>query len=372
MVAWAVTDQNLLRQLLTDDRVSKDPYQHWPEFQQGRITEEWPLYTWVAVRNMFTAEGADHARLRRLIAKAFTARRTEQLRPRIEELTTRLLDDLAAVPPGEVVDLRDRFAYPLPIGVICQLFGVPDHAQRDLRDAVDVLFHTNVTTEELAAARESLYTVLVDLVRDHRSTQADDLTGALIDARDADDRLAENELVDTLLLLLGAGHETTVNLLDHAIAGLLIKPGQLAEVRAGRRSWADVTEEALRWQSPIAYLPLRYAVTDIALEHDVIRAGEPILAAYAAAGRDPAVHDDPGEFDLSRPSKDHLAFGYGAHYCLGAPLARLEAEIALPRLFDRFPDMALAVDAGELRPVASFVANGHRSLPVRLRGQAAS
>jgi cytochrome P450 len=222
--------------------------------------------------------------------------------------------------------------------------------------------------------------VLVNLVRDHRDTPADDLTSALIDARDDEnrggDRLTENELVDTLLLLLGAGHETTVNLLDHAITALLSNTEQLASVRAGRHSWAEVTEEALRWQSPIAYLPLRYAVSDISLDgmngvsdgadDIVIRAGEPILAAYAAAGRDPAVHDNPHLFDLDRPRRDHLAFGYGAHYCLGAPLARLEAEIALPRLFDRFPDTTLAVAPDELRLVASFIANGHSSLPTYL------
>lgn len=172
--------------------------------------------------------------------------------------------------------------------------------------------------------------------------------------------------------VIAAGHETTVNLLDHAISALLTHPDQLDLVRAGDNSWDDVIEETLRWQAPVANLPLRYAIADIEVDGILIRAGDAILAGHAGAGRDPDHHADPERFDIRRPNKEHLAFGHGVHYCLGAQLARLEAEVALPALFDRFPGLALAIEPEALRPVESFISNGHRSLPVRLSVRAGS
>ncbi|WP_229890560.1 cytochrome P450 family protein [Streptomyces mashuensis] len=379
MVAWAVTSQALLKRLLTDPRVSKDPHRHWPAWINGEISPEWPLYTWVAVTNMFTAYGSDHKRLRTLVAKAFTARRTAALRPRIERMAADLLDALDATAPGEVVDLREAYAYPIPIQVICELFGVEDEATREgLRRCVDSIFHTAAGPEEVTATYTELYGLLRGIVAAKRERPGDDMTSVLISARDEDDsRLGEQELVDTLLLMIGAGHETTVNLLDNAIHLLLSHPEQLALVRAGKAGWQDVIEETLRVQAPVANLPLRYAVEDIEVGGGVVlRKGDAILAAYAAAGRDPQIHDrvgdgvgdgDSARFDVMRTTKEHLSFGHGVHFCLGAPLARLEAEIALPALFARYPDMELTVPAEGLEPVESFISNGHRSLPVTLR-----
>lgn len=374
VVAWAITGPDLLRRLLTDSRVSKDAHQHWPDFVNGDIPADWPLYLWVSVHNMFTAYGADHTRLRRLVAPAFTARRTRAMRSRIEAITQDLLDDLAATPRGQTVDLRDRYAYPLPIGVICELMGVPDDARPALRRTVDGVFNTSLTPEQAEANNRELYGIMIDLVAGKRAHPGEDLTSFLIAAGDEDgSTLTDAEIVDTCLLVISAGHETTVNLLDQAVLAMLTRPEQLAHLRAGRATWTDVVEETLRAESPVAHVPLRYAVEDIDLGEAgggvVIRQGEAILASYGAAGRDPAVHpQDTDGFDATRARKDHLAFGYGAHLCLGAPLARLEAEIALPMLFDRFPDLALAVPVEDLRPVASFISNGHRELPVRLFG----
>ncbi|MFD7237215.1 cytochrome P450 [Streptomyces syringium] len=373
MVAWAVTTRPLLKELLTDPRVSKDPRQHWPTWINGEISPDWPLYTWVAVQNMFTAYGSDHKRLRVLVSKAFTARRTAALRPRIEEMTADLLDTLAAHGPGEIVDLREGYAYPIPIQVICELFGVDDDVTREgLRRCVDSLFHTSADPEEVTANYSELYALLGGIVAAKRENPGDDMTSVLISAREEDgpggSRLSEQELVDTLLLMIGAGHETTVNLLDNAIHELLTHPEQLALIRTGKAGWDDVIEETLRLQAPVANLPLRYAAEDIELDGGVtLRKGDAIIAAYAAAGRDPQLYGDTADdFDLTRADKDHLAFGHGVHHCLGAPLARLEAAVALPALFARFPELTLAAAPGELSPVESFISNGHRALPARL------
>ncbi|NUP65383.1 MAG: cytochrome P450 [Nonomuraea sp.] len=253
---------------------------------------------------------------------------------------------------------------------------MPEDQGAELRSVVDSIFHTSATPEEVTDTYTRFYAALAKLVALKREMPGDDLTSALIAARDDEDgtRLSEQELLDTLVLMVSAGHETTVNLIDNAIHAMLTHPDQLALVRAGRASWEDVIEEALRVEAPVASLPLRYAVEDLAMEEFggpegvVIGKGEAILAAYAAAGRHPGKYgDDADRFDITRVDKEHLAFGYGVHFCLGAPLGRLEAQVALPALFERFPDLRLAVPQEELRPVDSFISNGHRSLPAHLR-----
>jgi 2-hydroxy-5-methyl-1-naphthoate 7-hydroxylase len=367
VAAWAVTGQEQLKRLLTDPRVSKNPHLHWKKWIDGEIAEDWPLRLWVSVQNMFTAYGDDHRRLRNIISRAFTPRRTEALRPDVEQITRDLLDGLAASPGGRA-DLREAFAYPLPIEVICRLFGVPVEARPALRRCVDGVFNTALTPEEAVANQTEMYGILQDFVAFRRREPADDLAGVLISSRDEDgSRLSETELVDTLILMISAGHETTVNLLDQAIAALLTHPEQRALVRSGEVPWSEVIEEALRWQAPVASLPLRYAVEDIDVDGVTIGKGEAILAAYAAAGRDLSLHgEDADLFDITRANKEHISFGHGVHFCVGSHLARMEAEVSLPALFARFPDMSLAADLDELRPVESFISNGHRTLPVDL------
>ncbi|MGV9591896.1 cytochrome P450 [Streptomyces tendae] len=370
LTVWSVTDPVLLKQLLTSTQVSKDGRTHWPAYADTVST--WPLALWIAVESMFTAYGGDHRRLRRMVAPALSARRVQDLRPTVETIVTTLLDDLEARPAGESVDLREHFAYPLPIAVLGRLMGIPDSQLQGFRTVVDGVFDTTATAVQAAENTASLYRALDDLIAAKRAEPADDMTSLLIAARDHEGDgggFTDGELRDTLLLMISAGYETTVNVIDQAVTALLTDPEQLSHLRAGRATWDDVVEETLRHEPALKHLPLRYALTDIALpDGRTIPRGEAILASYAAANRHPDWHGPTADrFDVTRLNKDHLAFGHGVHFCLGAPLARMEVATALRLLFTRFPDIELAVPVGELRTLPTAIGNGHRTLPVRPR-----
>ncbi|MFG2399076.1 cytochrome P450 family protein [Streptomyces lydicus] len=366
--AWSITSHALLKKLLTDPRVSKNPREHWPAWQRGEYHDSW-LQTWVGVNNMFTAYGEDHRRLRKLIAPAFTARRTEAMQPSVERITAALIDGLAAVPAGEVIDLRARFAHPLPMQVICELFGIPGEDTRAELARLAESIMTSVDPEEAGMTFVATQELLSGLVAHKRRQPAEDLTSLLVSSRDDEGhKMSEQELIDTLLLVLVAGHETTVNLIGNAVHNLLTYPEQFKQVRAGQASWNDVIEETLRWSPSVANLPLRFAVEDIEIEGGpTIRKGDAILPSFVATGRDPGQHGPTAdEFNIRRPDVEHLSFGHGVHHCLGAPLARMETRIALPALFDRFPDLQLGVPVEELVPSNGFITSGLRSLPIRL------
>lgn len=369
VLAWSVTSIDLAKRLLADERVTRDARKRWPAFINGEISADWPLIGWVVMENMATAEGGDHARLRRLVAKAFTARRVAAMRPRVEAITADILSELAAKAPGELVDLKREFAFQLPMRVICELFGVPEEARAEVLHGGEVNTDTRLTPEEAAANVARWQQAIGDLVELKRRKPADDMTSALIRARDDDGaRLTDAELIGTLFLTLSAGSETVMNLMCHAVLALLADPVQRELVLAGDISWDDVIEETLRVQSPIAQIPFRFALEDIEVDGVTIPQGEPILIAFAAIARDPGLHGDQADvFDAAREDKTHLSFGHGVHFCIGAPLARMEAGIALPALFDRFPELTLATEEEDLEPMGSFLMNGHHAVPVHLK-----
>ncbi|MET9153843.1 cytochrome P450 [Streptomyces griseoflavus] len=368
VLAWSLNGHDVIKKVLGDPRVTKSARNHWPAFRSGEIRPDWELISWVAMDNMVTAYGKDHVRLRKLTGKAFSPRRTEAFRPRVEELTDQLLDALAQAGPGEVVDLRERFAYPLPARLVADLIGMPEEARAKTAKVIDAMVDTTITPDQAQAVLAGWRGAMADLIADKRREPGEDITSDLVAARDEDgSRLSEDELTDTIFAILGAGSETTINFFDNAITALLSDPAQLELVRSGQATWDDVIDETLRVESPLAHLPLRYAAEEIELDGVTIPQGDPILVNYSAVGRDPRLHPDaPDAFDLTRADKEHLSFGFGPHYCLGVGVARLVARTGLSRLFARFPDLSLAVPREELQPLPTFIMNGHRSLPVRL------
>ncbi|MFJ1864224.1 cytochrome P450 [Streptomyces sp. NPDC088097] len=375
-----VLGHEALREFLSHPDVGKDA-RHFPALHDGGIPPDWPLCVFANAQGMHTADGADHRRLRSLVGNAFTARQVERLRPRVEKLTDGLLDDLeraaaqgsgatAGEGAGHVVDLREHFALPLPMSVICELLGVdPEHRGRLHRLSYAVIVATDNTPAETMAAVRELVELMGTIAAARRAAPGEDLTSALIAARDADGgRLSEAELIGTMRLMLVAGHETTLNLIANAVRALCAHRDQLALVLEGGASWSDVVDETLRWDGPVSWFPFRYPTRDLTIGGAVIPKGTPVLAGYTAAGRDEAYHGpDADDFDVTRPTAArNLSFGHGAHYCVGAPLARLEATIALERLFTRFPDLDLAVPEDRLPHQRSFIGNSVESLPVRL------
>ncbi|GAB2712460.1 cytochrome P450 family protein [Nocardia thraciensis] len=372
--AWTITDHALARRLLVDPRLVKD-LEAWSLWTSGAVTRQWPLIGMIdAGRSMFTVDGAEHRRLRIKTTQALTPRRLEALRPMIERFTAELLDDLAAAGAGgETVDLKAVFAYPLPMRVISELMGVPRSDHPMLLESYKKFFSVLTPQDERLRVIADLDVYYRDMVREKTArlragSPADDLTTALIQADEGGEPLTEEEVTGNLKALVAAGHETTVSLLLCAVRALLTHPGQFDAVRRGEIEWKQVIEETLRWDGPVIHLLMRFATEDIAVGDIVIEKGEGVVMSYRAIGRDTAVHGpDADDFDATRPTAGrNISFGYGPHVCPGAALARLEAAVALPALFARFPELRLAVPAGDLANLPVLTQNDIAAFPATL------
>lgn len=366
VTAWVVTEHALLAELVTDPRMSKD-WRNWTAVQRGEIPADWPLIGMVQVTNMVTADGAQHQRLRRPVVRAFTRGRVERMRPRVESVVAELLDELPQQARAGVVDLRPHYAHQLPMRVICELVGVPDPWRPRLRELVESIFRTDTTAEQVRTTQRDRHALLDELIALRRREPGEDLTSALVAANEQDpEALTDEELVDTLWLLLTAGHETTLSLIVNGVRALLSHAAQ-PPGRSDEQGWSRVVEEVLRWDAPIGNFPFRYPLEDVEIAGVTIPRGEAVLAPYSGVGRDPAQHGAGAcEFDAEREPSRHLAFGGGPHVCPGAHLARLEGAVALSALFDRYPRVELAVEAAELPPVPSLFSNSAAVLPVHL------
>lgn len=366
--AWSVAGYEAGKQALADHRFSKDARQHWSAFVNGEIDPDFPLIGWALMENLSTTYGSAHSRLRRLVARAFTPRRVEAMRPAVEKTVAGLLESLADGAPGDVVDLKARFAHPLAAGVICDLIGIPAAARDTILLGGEAQVDTTMTEQEIAASIEQVLREMSALVEAKRRTPGDDLTTDLLAAQEEDgSRLNDAEMVGTLLLLLATGTEPVTNLVTNSVLALLTHPEQRQLITTGRASWHDAIEETLRVEAPVAHLPFRFGVEDIEIGGVTIPAGQPVLMNFAAMGRDPARHGVSADrFDVLRADMEHLSFGHGIYRCIGMPLGWLETETALSALFERFPDLALAVPAAELQPQATFIMNGRSALPVYL------
>jgi cytochrome P450 len=355
--AWLVTRYEDVREALANPLLSLDKKHALPGSYQGLSLPP------ALDANLLNMEAPDHTRIRRLVVRAFTPRRVEQLRTPVRETADRLLDALG---PHGSADLIAAYAAPLPITVICDLLGIPGEHRPDFRSWTDVLAAPDPSRP--GAVKEAVVAMLgflTQLLADKRKKPADDLLSDLIAVRDEGDRLTEDELMSLAFLILFAGYENTVQLIGNAVLGLLTHPDQLAALRANPERFPDAVEEFARHEGPALLAIRRFPVEDVTIGAVTVPAGETVLLSLAAANRDPARFPDPERLDLGRDASGHLALGRGIHYCVGAPLARLETEIAVSALLERLPDLALDADPAELRRRPSLRARGLLALPVR-------
>ncbi|GHJ39620.1 cytochrome P450 [Streptomyces sp. TS71-3] len=365
--AWLVTRYADAREALADPRLSKNPAHHAePAHAQGRTgipgERKAELMT-----HLLNIDPPDHTRLRRLVSKAFTPRRVAAFAPRVQELTDRLIDGFAG---RGSADLIHEFAFPLPIYAICDMLGVPGEDQDNFRDWAGMMIrHGTGPRGGVGRAVKKMRGYLTELIHRKRSDLGDDLISGLIRASDHGEHLTENEAAAMCFVLLFAGFETTVNLIGNGTYALLTHPGQrdaLARSLArGEQTLLETgIEELLRFDGPVELATWRFATRPLQIGGQRIAEGEPVLVVLAAADRDPERFAHPDRLDLSRADNQHLGYGHGIHYCLGAPLARLEGRTALATLLDRLPDLRLARDPADLRWRGGLIMRGLRELPV--------
>ncbi|GHI86852.1 cytochrome P450 family protein [Streptomyces xanthophaeus] len=377
---WLVTRHDEAKAALRDPRLSKDPQRAADALGAAGYGVSGAESFFLPLVN---SDPPDHTRLRRLVSGAFTPRRVAALRPAVDKLTHELLDAMAEsegrrAAAGAPVDLMASLAFPLPVLVISELVGVP-HGNRGalLKWATQMLTVSGRGATPAAGPAERtrrLHRWFASLVAARRplvrtglpADEQPDLLSALVAAQAQEQQLSDDELVSLLVLLLLAGHETTTGLIGNAVDALLRHPGQLAVLRRNPELVPSAVDELLRYETSLARTTLRVAAEDVELAGVVIPAGSIVSVALAAANRDPEVFSAPDRLDVTRTPVPHLSFGHGIHFCIGAPLARLQTETVLTALLDRYPDLVLAdpEQPQAWRPIGDM--RGLLTLPVRL------
>jgi cytochrome P450 len=347
--AWLIMRYAEAKQALNDPRFSKDMNKAMAADSEV-VAEGLPGAA--LAQHVLTMDPPDHTRLRGLVATAFTPRRVEALRPRVQTLVDDLLDDIAAAGPDATVDLVTSFAFPLPYTVICELLGIPEPDRAPLGDAFTALFLPSDGPEpppEAVAGSKHIIEYLDHITTQKKANPGDDLITALGQARAGGTGLTQRELCSTLFQLFVAGHDTTASLIGNGTVALLTHPAQLAALRADLSLVPNAVEEFLRFDAPVPHSTFRYAAVDTEIGGVVIPAGDQVLISIASANRDPEKFAEPEDLDVTREDRRHIAFGHGIHFCLGAPLGRMEGQIAFTSLLTRFPELRLAVKPDELR-----------------------
>ncbi|MPQ25482.1 cytochrome P450 family protein [Bacillus paralicheniformis] len=361
-IAWLITRYEDAQAVLKDDRFIKNPH---TMLSQKQINKMFPtLERDLLINHMLSSDSSDHARLRNLVHKAFTPKMIEGLRDRIQEITDTLLDE---VQNKGKMNLVDEFAFPLPIIVICEMLGIPPEDRDQFREWSDTIVEASNRPEKIQEARptfQSFIKYMGHLIEDRRKNSTEDLVSALIHAETEGEKLTEKELYSMLLLLIVAGHETTVNLIGNGVLALLQHPKQLENLKNNPELISSAIEEILRFYGPVELATNRWAGEDVLIHEKLIRKGDMVVVALASANRDESKFENPDVFDITRKNNRHLGFGMGIHYCLGAPLARLEGQIALLTLLRRMPDLRLNTDAKTLKWRPTYLMRGLIELPV--------
>ena len=346
--AWLVVRYDAVRAALNDPRLSKDMH---AALATGADLVAEGLPGPAFARHMLSVDPPDHTRLRRLVSGTFSPRRVEALRPRVQAIVDDLLDQISAQGPESRVDLVAAYAFPLPFTVICELLGVPEPERDALGRGLAGMLVPTSTPAQYARAKEAsdgVVAMLGELVRTKQQQPGDDLVSGLINARDGEERLDNQELLSTIFQLIVAGHDTTTSLIGNGVVALLRNPDQLAQLRNDSASIAAAVEELLRYDAPVPHATFRYAIEPVTIGDVTIPAGAQVVIGLAAANRDPDRYANPELLDMDRAESRHLAFGHGIHHCLGAVLARMEGQLAIASLLARFPEFRLAVPVEEL------------------------
>ncbi|MDY7088700.1 MAG: cytochrome P450 [Actinomycetota bacterium] len=350
-VVWLITRYDDARRALADPRIAKTGGDDGPP--SNSVLQ-------ALSRHMLAADPPDHTRLRRLVSAAFTARRIEALRPRISGIAEDLLDRFPSTP----FDLIDAYAFPLPIQVICELLGIPADDRDAFRAWSDIIVGGVAYQDQFPGAAAAMVGYIQGLLAARRAEPGDDLLSGLIGVRDSGDSLTEDELISMVFLLLLAGHETTVNLIGNGAYLLLSRPERWERLCAEPALIPTAIEEFLRYESPVETATYRITTEEVEIGGRTLPARSPVLIGLLSANHDGDRFDNADDVALDRAHNPHLAFGHGIHYCLGAPLARLEAQIAFTALTRRYPGLRLAVDPSELVWRPGLLLRGLFTLPV--------